>query len=194
MKPRPAFLPLLPLRNRGDSGDKPAKPSNHAGLRPVGQWGQIGDKAGTKWGHFYMMKIHSIIHVPSLARPQPRPGCPESAGTKTITTAGTESITRRNRTDNRPPVCPLLACHALVWKWARRGLSLEPFTGRPFPWGRTLHGPTYGEASADGCTDTAAARTGPNWWPLARRHCQGHPAKKKNGTFDGTFSEPKKKH
>jgi hypothetical protein len=75
---RPAFLPLLSLGNCGDSGDKPEKPSNGAGLRPVGQWGQIGDIVGTKWGHFYMMKIHSIIHTLPLPAPTV-PRCPGPA-------------------------------------------------------------------------------------------------------------------
>lgn len=74
MQPRSACLPLLPLRNRGDSGDKPVKPSNDAGLRQIGQRGQSGDIVGTKWGHFYMMKIHSIIHIPRLPTPAARPG------------------------------------------------------------------------------------------------------------------------
>ena len=74
MKPRQAFPHLLSLRNHGDSGDKPPKPSNGAGLRPIWQRGQSGDSAGTKRGHFYMMKIHSIIHIPRLPAPAARPG------------------------------------------------------------------------------------------------------------------------
>ena len=74
MKPRPAFLPLLPLRNHGDSGDKPPKPSNDEGFRPIGQRGQSGDSAGTNRGHFYMMKIHSIIRILCFPAPAARPG------------------------------------------------------------------------------------------------------------------------
>ena len=61
MKPLPGFLPLLLAKNCGDSGDKPAESSIHAGLQRTGERGQSGGGTGTKRGQFYMMK-DSIIH------------------------------------------------------------------------------------------------------------------------------------
>jgi hypothetical protein len=60
IQPFAAFTAGQFLKNSGDSGDKPEKPSIHEDLQPVREWGQSGDKKGTEWGHFYMMKNSSI--------------------------------------------------------------------------------------------------------------------------------------
>jgi hypothetical protein len=70
IQPRMALPPpCYRCENRGDSGDKPRNPATMRHCRPIGQWGQSGGTWGTKWGHFYMMKIHSII--PTLPFPPP---------------------------------------------------------------------------------------------------------------------------
>ena len=86
------------LQKHWDTEDKSAKPNNHAGLQPVGNWGQSEDRLRTKWEHFYMMKlIQSLIcYLFPLTNPA-------------------------------PALLPaLLAGFAHYWNWARMGLSLEP--------------------------------------------------------------------
>jgi len=72
-----------------------------------------------------MMKIHSIIHALPLPPRQP----PHS------------------------PAGPLLAAHARIWKRARRGLPLEPFTGAGFGWGWA--GSRAWRSGANVCTEPA---------------------------------------
>ena len=65
-------VPMISLQNTGDTGGKSPKPSNHAGFGPLTDWGQSGDKLGTKWGQFYMMKLFNHLicrHFPFLPAP-----------------------------------------------------------------------------------------------------------------------------
>ena len=50
-------------QNSGNTGNKPIKPNVYAGFDHAKQWEQSGDKLGTKWEHFYMMKftIYSLL-------------------------------------------------------------------------------------------------------------------------------------
>ena len=56
----------------GGSGGKTAKPNNGGALRLIDHWGQSGDKAGAKWGQFYMMKMNSI-NLSTYPAPCPPP-------------------------------------------------------------------------------------------------------------------------
>ena len=49
--------------NRGNSGNKPQNPNVYAGFDHANQWEQSGNRLGTKWEHFYMMKftIYSLL-------------------------------------------------------------------------------------------------------------------------------------
>ena len=50
-------------QNSGNSGNKRQIPSVYAGFDHAKQWEQTGDKVGTEWEHFYMMKftIYSLL-------------------------------------------------------------------------------------------------------------------------------------
>ena len=58
-----AIARLCVFENSGDSGDKPAKPSVGAGFEGVRQWGQSGDRLGTEWGRFYIVRMIHSIHL-----------------------------------------------------------------------------------------------------------------------------------
>jgi hypothetical protein len=49
--------------NRGNSGNKRQTPNVYAGFVHAKQWEQSGNKLGTEWEHFYMMKftIYSLL-------------------------------------------------------------------------------------------------------------------------------------
>ena len=58
--------------NSGNTGNIPTKPNVYAGFDHAKQWEQTGDKVGTKWEQFYMMKLFIF----SLSLPAAQPPAP----------------------------------------------------------------------------------------------------------------------
>ena len=56
--------------NRGNSGNKPQNPNVYAGFDHANQWEQSGNRLGTKWEQFYMMKFTIYSYLLSVIPPQ----------------------------------------------------------------------------------------------------------------------------
>ena len=52
-----ALAPRFAFKNSGGRGGKLPQPGNHAGFQKLGQWGQSGGRAGTNWGHSYIVRF-----------------------------------------------------------------------------------------------------------------------------------------
>lgn len=58
--------------NSGNTGNKPTKPNVYAGFDHAKQWEQTGNRLGTKWEQFYMMKLFIFsFSLPATQPPAP---------------------------------------------------------------------------------------------------------------------------
>lgn len=62
------FYPLLKRQNAGDMGTNARLPRERGGFWSVWQWGQSGDREGTKWGHFSVYEVKHTFSLPKTPR------------------------------------------------------------------------------------------------------------------------------